>query len=77
METFVSRISTKYQVVIPKAVREALCIRPQDNLLFLIDGDMVIIRPQPDSFTDVLAGLHQHLWSEPEEWLEGERSLWE
>jgi hypothetical protein len=38
---------------------------------------MVIVRPQPDSFTDVLAGLHQHLWSEPDAWLEEERSSWE
>ena len=44
METFVARISAKYQVVIPKAVREALHIQPQDSLLFLVDGETVLIR---------------------------------
>jgi AbrB family looped-hinge helix DNA binding protein len=77
MEAFSARISAKYQVVIPKAVREALHIRPQDNLLFLVDGDTVIIRPQPDSFTGTLEGLHQHLWQDPDTWLEEERSSWE
>ena len=77
MEAFSARISAKYQVVIPKAVREALRIRPQDNLLFLVDGDTVIIRPQPASFTEVLEGLHQHLWPDPDTWLEEERSSWE
>jgi AbrB family looped-hinge helix DNA binding protein len=76
MEAFSARISSKYQVVIPKAVREALGIQPQDNLIFLIDGDMVIVRPQPDSFTDVLAGLHGHLWPEPDAWLQEERASW-
>jgi len=77
METFTARVSAKYQVVIPKAVREALHIRPQDNLLFLVDGDTVIIRPKPDNFTKALAGLHQHLWPEPEAWLAEERDSWE
>jgi AbrB family looped-hinge helix DNA binding protein len=77
MEAFAARISSKYQVVIPKAVREALQVQPQDNLLFLVDGDMVIIRPQPDSFAKALAGLHQHLWPEPDAWLEEERASWE
>ena len=77
MEAFSARISAKYQVVIPKAVREALHIQPQDNLLFLVDGDTVIVRPQPASFTEVLEGLHQHLWPSPEAWLEEERASWE
>ena len=77
MEAFTARISAKYQVVIPKAVREALRIQPQDNLIFLVDGDSVIIRPQPSSFTDMLEGLHRHLWTDPETWLDKERDSWE
>jgi AbrB family looped-hinge helix DNA binding protein len=77
METFTARVSAKYQVVIPKAVREALRIRPQDSLLFTIDGGSVIIRPQPASFTQALSGLHRHLWPDPDAWLEEERVSWE
>ena len=76
MEAIPARISSKYQVVIPKAVREALKLRPQDKLIFLIDGDTVILRPQPESFTETMRGLHREIWPDPDPWLEEERS-WE
>jgi AbrB family looped-hinge helix DNA binding protein len=77
MTTISAQISTKYQVVIPKEVRELMNLQPKDTLLFLIDGGTVVLRPKPKSFTKTLRGLHRHLWSEPEQWLEDERSSWE
>ena len=77
MMAIAAKISTKYQVVIPKAVREALGLQPQDRLLFLLDGDTVLLRPEPASFTRALRGLHRDLWPDPDEWLEQERSSWE
>ena len=77
MQAIAARVSSKYQVVIPKAVREALQIGPRDTLLFLLDDDTVSLRPQPESFTDVLRGLHQDVWSDPDSWLETERESWE
>jgi AbrB family looped-hinge helix DNA binding protein len=77
MQTVVARLSTKYQVVIPKAVREALDLEPRDQLLFLVDGDTVILRPKPGNFVEAMRGLHQDLWPDPDEWLEQERASWE
>lgn len=78
MTAYVSaRLSTKYQLVIPKEVREALNLRPNDSVLFLIEGDSVYMRPRPQSFTDMLTGLHSAVWSNSDEWLEKERSTWE
>ena len=77
MQAIAAKISTKYQVVIPKPVREVLQIQPQDTLLFLVDGDMVILRPRPVNFTDAMRGLHQELWPDPDAWLEEERTTWE
>jgi AbrB family looped-hinge helix DNA binding protein len=77
MQTVAARISAKYQVVIPKAIREALRLQPRDTLLFMLDGDTVVLRPQPDSFAEVLQGLHGEIWPDPDAWLEGERSTWE
>lgn len=57
-------------------MREILRLQPRDTLLFLVDGDTVILRPQPASFTQALRGLHQELWPDPDEWLEQERSSW-
>ncbi len=72
-----ARISAKYQLVIPKGVREALALKPQDTVLFLIDGNTVIMRPMPESFVAALRGLHRELWPDPDTWLEEERSTWE
>ncbi len=77
MQAIATQISTKYQIVIPKPVREALGIRSQDSLLFVIDGDTVIVRPRPASLTTALRGLHADLWPDPDGWLEAERSSWE
>ena len=77
MQAVATQVSTKYQVVIPKLVREALGIHPHDSLLFVISGDTVIVRPQPASLTTALRGLHAELWPDPAAWLEEERSAWE
>ena len=77
MTTIVAQVNTQYRVAIPKEVREVLNIQPRDTILFLIDGDTVTLRPKPQSFTDTLRGLHGHLWTAPEGWLEQERSSWE
>ena len=77
MEAYVARISSKYQVVIPKAVRETLHLRPDDALIFLVDGETVIVRPKPSNFSKALQGLHRELWPDPDAWLETERASWE
>ena len=77
MITASAQVSTKYQVVIPKEVREVLRLHPNDTLLFLIDGDTVILRPRPASFTKTLRGLHREVWTDPDGWLEKERAAWE
>lgn len=77
MQTISAKVSTKYQVVIPKAVREVLDLQPRDRVLFLVEGDTIILRPEPDSFAGALRGLHQDLWPDPDEWLEEERASWE
>jgi len=76
MHAVTTLVSTKYQVVIPKMVREALGIHPHDSILFVVSGDTVIVRPQPASLTTALRGLHAELWPEPDAWLEEERSTW-
>ena len=71
-----ARLSTKYQLVVPREVREALDLQPNDSVLFLIEGDSVYMRSRPKSFTDMLDGLHSHVWNNTDEWLQKERSTW-
>jgi AbrB family looped-hinge helix DNA binding protein len=78
MATYASaRLSTKYRLVIPKKVRQALNLQPNDSVLFLIKGNNVYMRPHPQSFTRTLSGLHRHVWSNSDQWLDEERSTWE
>lgn len=73
-----AKVSTRYQIVIPKEVRDLLRIQPEDTVLFLIEGESVYLRPRPQSFTETLHGLHRHVWADdPEAWLEEERAAWE
>ncbi len=77
MQVTATQVNAKYQVVIPKTVRERLGLRPQDALLFIIDGDTVSVRPRPVSLTTALRGLHADLWPDPDGSLEAGRSAWE
>lgn len=38
-------MTAKGQITIPKAIRRALAIHEQDRLLFLLDGDRLILVP--------------------------------
>ena len=77
MPAVTARVSTKYQVVIPKAVREVLGLRPQDSVVFVIEGDTVSVRPLPASLSAALRGLHADLWPDPDGCVDEERGSWE
>lgn len=79
MDAIEVRLGPKYQVVIPRAVREALRVKEGDLLLFVVQGDTILLRARPDSFTEALRGLHKELWQgeEIERWLAGERAAWD
>ena len=77
MESIAAHVSSKYQVVIPRAVREALKLTPHDDLVFLMDGDAVIVLRRPANFTAALRGLHKGLWPDAAAQVEEERTAWE
>lgn len=43
-----ARVSSRGQVTIPRAVRDALAIEEGDELLFRVEGDRAIIARTPD-----------------------------
>jgi AbrB family looped-hinge helix DNA binding protein len=69
------RLGPKNQVVIPKAVRDTLQVKEGDALLFVLQGNTVLLRARPASFTDALRGLHKEVWEGEDigQWLAGER----
>jgi AbrB family looped-hinge helix DNA binding protein len=69
-------LSSKYQIVIPQAAREALGLHAGDELLVLCKSDRVVIIPKPKKFSKRTAGLHREIWQGAEAYLENERKDW-
>lgn len=72
-----AKLGERYQVVIPKAVREALKLKAGDRLeVKIVDGTVVMV-PQPNQ-TDQLFGKYRDIWSDedPIIYLRNERTSW-
>jgi len=70
-----STLSVKNQIVIPRAAREALHLKPGDKLLVVVRGDKVIVLHKPKAHHSAIRGLKGR--SYPEKYLEKERRSWE
>jgi len=72
------RVSSKYQVVIPKTIREKLSLEKGDEIDVSLKGDIILMRVRPKSFARYTSGLHKETWSgtEATEYVEEERSRW-
>jgi AbrB family looped-hinge helix DNA binding protein len=69
-------LSSKYQIVIPQAAREALSLSAGDELLVLCKPDRVVIIPKPRKYSRRIAGLHREIWKGGDAYLAGERKDW-
>lgn len=69
-------LSSKYQVVIPQAAREALSLSAGDELLVLCKSDRVVMIPKPERFARRTAGLHREVWQGADAYLKDERKNW-
>jgi AbrB family looped-hinge helix DNA binding protein len=70
------KLSSKYQVVMPQAAREALGLEAGDELLVLCKADRVVMMPEPKKFSRRTAGLHRDVWLGAEAYLKDEREAW-
>jgi AbrB family looped-hinge helix DNA binding protein len=70
------KLSSKYQVVIPQAAREALGLEAGDELLVLCKSDRVVMMSKPKKFAQRSAGLHRDTWHGAEAYLRNERDSW-
>lgn len=75
----VTTVSDKYQIVIPKQIREKLAIKQRQKLVSYIVGSHLVLSPQNDSYAEKLAGLGKKLWQniDPVEYIRRERQQWE
>jgi len=78
MTTQSVKVSNRYQISLPSAARKKLNIHAGDRLLVDIQDGLIILMPQPKSYTEQLAGLHKDLWQnvDPDAYVEKERTEW-
>lgn len=72
------RVSGKYQVVIPKSIREEIGLEKGDELTVDLQEKTIIMRVKPKSFSKYTLGLHKKIWEKVEatEYVEQERNSW-
>ncbi|MGH8579312.1 MAG: AbrB/MazE/SpoVT family DNA-binding domain-containing protein [Gammaproteobacteria bacterium] len=73
----VATLSSKSQIVLPAAIRKRLGIQTGDRLLLEVEGDRIVIRKAPTSFTVALESCTDEIWQGYAEDLEKERSRWD
>ena len=64
-----ARVSSKGQITIPRAVRDALCIKKGDEILFRLEGECAVMERIPNylelaGFVDVPAEKRGTPWDE-------------
>ncbi len=70
----VQKLSSKNQIVIPKAAREAMKVKGGDELLVVVKGTMTIIMPKPSDYVKALYGVAKGVY--PPGYLKRERRSW-
>ena len=58
----VLKLNQKSQIVISKAMRKRLALKPGDELAAVVEGDKIILRPKPKSSAARLRGLGKGTW---------------
>ena len=73
-----TRVSKKSQIVIPKKIRDTVGISEGDELIVDVEGDRVILKVKPKSYTKRLRGLHKNVWKgiDPKKYVRRERESW-
>ena len=70
----VATLSSKNQIVIPRVAREALGLKPGDQLLVVVRGDKVLVLRKPKAYHAAIRGLGKGVY--PRDDLEKERESW-
>ncbi len=77
MKTMIT-VSSKYQIVIPREVREKLDLKAGDKLIIKANNGKIIIYPQPKSYAKYSLGLGKKIWQgvDATEYVKKERQAW-
>jgi AbrB family looped-hinge helix DNA binding protein len=74
----VVKVSSRYQIAVPRIAREHLKIEKGDHLLVDVQDGILVLLPCPQDYADRLAGLHREVWAglDTDAYLHQEREAW-
>lgn len=80
MNTITTTLSTKYQLVIPKAIRKQMGLKA-GAIVYVqaIDDRHAMITKQPEDYVEALSGLGKEMWKKlggGDAYLKRERASW-
>lgn len=72
------KVSSRYQIAVPRIAREQLKIEKGDRLLVDVQDGVLVLLPCPQDYADRLAGLHREVWAglDTAAYLQEEREAW-
>jgi AbrB family looped-hinge helix DNA binding protein len=72
------KVSSKYQIAVPAAVRRRLDIDSGDYLLVDVQDGVIILIPEPTDPVEALRGLGREIWEgiDAQDYVDGERDGW-
>lgn len=72
------KVGPKYQVVIPQTIRKKVPLLPKKEVFVEEINGVIIILPQPKSFTEFMLGLGKDVWKGigPKTYVKKERANW-
>ena len=72
------KVGPKYQVVIPQTIRKKVPLHPKKEVLVEEINGVIVILPQPKSFTEFMLGLGKDVWKgiDPKTYVKKERASW-
>ena len=75
----VVKVGKRYQIVIPKKVREQIGVNIEDELIVSIRNGWIVMQPRPRRYSEYMQGLGKEVWkgTEATEYVRKEREAWE
>jgi AbrB family looped-hinge helix DNA binding protein len=72
------KVSKRYQIAVPALARQLLNIKSGDRLLVDIQDGIMVLLPEPENYTEAMAGLHKEIWEgvDAQEYINQERNSW-
>jgi len=73
------KLSKKYQIAIPKSIRNKMGLSAGDILIIDVSKDKINLIPKPRNYTEHTKSLHSEIWKNIniDEYIRDERKSWD